>query len=300
MTDIVLSEEEFNRRMEDAILERRPEGCRVEFADRRCNNGIAQPVARFRMEGRAMSPAVALSGLFEKYLRGSSVEELAEAVVRTAMEGLPDQDPDPGFLADFKKVRKRLGMRLVNAGRNRDILETIPWIPLEDLAVTFYVLMPGPASGGGMVQVRDREAENWQVSAGDLYREALKNCPVILPPVCRKLSDFLGYQLEEEEDAMRMLTNERQWYGAAAMLYPGFLASEAGRLGDDLYILPSSVHEVMLLPASDEDPAALAGIVSLANRSDVAEEEFLSDSVYLYRRKEDRIVRAFPPGKSGH
>ena len=85
-------------------------------------------------------------------------------------------------------------------------------------------------------------------------------------------------------------TNTMRMNGAGVILYPGFLKKFAEKMGDDLYILPSSIHEVLLLPASyDVEVEFLKEMVSQINREEVLPEERLSDSVYFYDRKTDRV-----------
>ena len=79
--------------------------------------------------------------------------------------------------------------------------------------------------------------------------------------------------------------------GAACMFYPGVLEDFGKKLGRDFYLLPSSVHEVILVPADETvSKEALWEIVTDINRTQVAEEEILADSVYYYDRKKDRIL----------
>lgn len=95
---------------------------------------------------------------------------------------------------------------------------------------------------------------------------------------------------------MYVLTNEQKLYGAGCMLYEGVLEREAERLGADLYILPSSVHEVMLLPALPDERGALdelRNMVAGINRSDaLLARDVLSDQVFYYDRKKRKLTVA--------
>lgn len=95
---------------------------------------------------------------------------------------------------------------------------------------------------------------------------------------------------------MYVLTNEQKLYGAGCMLYEGVLCREAERIGADLYILPSSVHEVMLLPAVPDTGEALDGLRDLVagiNRSDVlSARDVLSDRVFYYNRRKRELTVA--------
>ena len=80
---------------------------------------------------------------------------------------------------------------------------------------------------------------------------------------------------------MLVLTNNVQLNGAAALFYPGVMDQAAERLGGDFIVLPSSTHEVIMIPADGmTDFRSLEQMVKDINRSQVAPEERLSDHVY--------------------
>ena len=87
-----------------------------------------------------------------------------------------------------------------------------------------------------------------------------------------------------------VLTNSRRYLGAACILYRGVLERFAKKLGENLYILPSSVHEVILLPETKVNSSKnLLRMVMEVNRTQLAPEEVLSDTVYYYDRKSGKI-----------
>ena len=90
---------------------------------------------------------------------------------------------------------------------------------------------------------------------------------------------------------MYVLTNESKLNGAACILYENVLYDFAQKLGADLYILPSSVHEVILLPKlSMFEKDELVNMVKEVNTEGVAADEVLSDHVYEYNRTERLIT----------
>ena len=101
----------------------------------------------------------------------------------------------------------------------------------------------------------------------------------------------MGLGLSEgEQEILYVLTNKQAVHGAAVMLYEGELRKVSDRLGGDLAILPSSLHEVLLAPWTGRaDSRGLREIVRNVNRTEVPDEEQLSDQVYRYILSEDRI-----------
>ena len=96
-----------------------------------------------------------------------------------------------------------------------------------------------------------------------------------------------------ETPEIYIMTNKKGLNGFAAVLYPGALKSAADMAGRDLYVLPSSVHEAILIPAGCFTGAhGLSEMVREVNAACVAEEEVVSDSVYFYDRKEGKLSMA--------
>ena len=89
---------------------------------------------------------------------------------------------------------------------------------------------------------------------------------------------------------MYVLTNTQKLYGAGCMLYPGLLEAISEKLDADLYLLPSSIHEVILLPAESRIcQKELAEMVDSINRTELAADEILSSSVYYYSRTQQAL-----------
>ena len=155
-------------------------------------------------------------------------------------------------------------------------------IEFEDMSAVFFYLLEDPSFGNGMIIVRNTDMERWQKAPGELMEQALRNCASMLPPVFRSLADVLDVFRPADEGNLYLLTNESALYGAAVLLYPGILQEIAEYLGGGFFVLPSSVHEVILLPDHGEEAGDLLEIVTEINHTQVAEEEILTDAVYKY------------------
>jgi hypothetical protein len=104
----------------------------------------------------------------------------------------------------------------------------------------------------------------------------------------------------EEVGGMYVLTNASGSLGAAALFYPDVKEKAAELLGGDYYILPSSVHEVILVPDSADIKAAdLCDMVKQANRTVVDEKDILSDNVYHYSKDDRKLNKVSPDRERG-
>jgi len=180
-----------------------------------------------------------------------------------------------------------------------------PWRQVCNLAlVCYYTVQQSPFYGKASILVKNEHLQKWDITDKELFAEAIVNTPVRYPVsiepieelIFRNWADEKKERLLEELKADRIqiplfvLSNRQRMQGAVCMFYPGVLRKFAGRIGRNLYILPSSVHEVLLLPdQGDKDSQELLQMVTEINENCVADCEILADSVYYYRRETDRI-----------
>lgn len=190
----------------------------------------------------------------------------------------------------------------------------IPFREVPELGlVRSYVLVPETEEGkipAGFLRVSEPLMQLWHVDETTLSEAASENRSRFSPPCCMPMESLM-HQIREtfpeaEADSNQLseliyvLTNREQYLGAAAMLTPGTLASLSRELESPLlYIIPSSIHEVLLIPGSAWiHPRELRSLLRHVNRTEVIEEERLCDEVFCYLGPEDRLfVAGEPRGK---
>lgn len=254
----------------------------ITFREVRKNNGIFRNACTVRIDDAQVAPTVYLEPYYDHYLHGETVSESAENILNYCRSKTPGITFPDDFFRDYDTVSGRLGVKLIGTKRNREMLGDIPHIEYEDLSAVIYYLLEDPAFGNGMIIVRNSDMERWKMTPETLYRDALENCGRMLPPVFRPLSEVLDIFQCAGEGNLYLLTNDSALYGAAVILYPGLLEEVSEYIGGKYFILPSSVHEVILLPDSGEEPQELLSIVTEINHTQVAEEDILTDAVYSF------------------
>lgn len=248
--------------------------------------------------GDNVSPAMNLELFYEEYRRGTNMGSIARQVIALYMEEGRSGNYDVSFFTDYEQARGHLVCHLVNYERNRDILEHIPYTRFFDLAVVYFYEMEGGASGKFFILVRDKHIESWGIDLCQLHETAVDNTRRKHPYQLKKLPQLYeetdGEQLlfsldeamcGEEMLPMYVLTNEDLCFGAVNICFPDLLRVIRRQVGGDFYILPSSIHECIILPDSSwgKAPAeSMQGIVREINAKYVAAEEVLGDSVYHY------------------
>lgn len=166
-----------------------------------------------------------------------------------------------------------------------------------DLAVVYRVIVAENGSETCSFAVKNVICKKYGISGDELESAARRNTEgkgFQMWPIASIIAEAAGVQEEDCEGNIPMwvFSNDRRNYGAAVMLYEGYFDKLARRIESDLYILPSSIHEVIAVPDNGMDKDELRAIVRMINSREVPEDEVLSENVYRYCRKEKRLVIA--------
>lgn len=209
---------------------------------------------------------------------------------------------DPSAFTDYFRIKSLLHGRLINTEKNAEFLKRAPHREFLDLSLVYCVTIFFPGSSGGIcMQVMDGQAELWKVSEQDMFAQAMENMEKFDKSSIVAMSDLFADTPAcipeaslENPFPMYILTNQRRFHGAVQMLNGKALEKAAILLGQDFFILPSSVHETILVPAEETAaiPKDLAAVVREVNEKEVLEEEFLSGHVYRYRAADREITIA--------
>ena len=193
---------------------------------------------------------------------------------------------------------------VVNREKNREYLQKIPWRTFLDLAVIYRFVGFLPGTSGYGVIVDDDMMKEMNMTEPELYQLAMKNMNLLTPVYWAKLAEEMKKIMPREitlsvkrgffDLPLYLLTNSVHLFGASAMLCQEKIAEVAAIFQQDLYVLPSSVHEILLLPADFIPLSKVRQVVKEVNDNIVEKEEWLSDQVYLYCREKGEI-EILPP-----
>ena len=277
------------------------------------NNGTRFTGMTIRTEESNVAPTIYLEGMFERYKAGDAAVPVIVSEIISVYESHKVTMPfDASMVTDFSACQGKICFKLVNADRNKELLADAPhMIVCDDLAVLYYILVSNDGSGTATITVRNNMFDLWGVSEEDLFNIALINTQRLfrgsVMSMASVMMELLSDRMDEEntkefydmvvsdEDMVPMYvcTNTQKINGAGVILYKDLLKEFAERVGSDFYILPSSVHETLLVPVSKEMQIEyLRSMVREVNATQVAPEEVLSDNVYIYRREDDKISLA--------
>lgn len=281
---------EFAQKARDAIAKELGEEYRVELREVRKNNGVVLHGLLILNNTENIIPTIYLETFHMAYEEGVPLGEVLRRILEIYREETPGENINMDFFRHFCSVKDRICYRLIRRQGNEELLEDIPYVEFLDLAICFYYAYSGRVLGEGTILIHNSHMEMWGVNTRELMRLATENTPRLFPgklspmtEVLKEVMDVGGKSDFEQEIPMTVLTNVRRTQGAACILYPGMLERIAEKTGKSFYIIPSSIHEVILLEKTGEEvPAELKEMICEVNKTQVAAEEVLSDNLYFY------------------
>lgn len=318
---------EFLIQVRDGVKELMEKGTCVKVQKILKNNGKEMEALTIIVEGSNVSPTICLEPFYTEYETGKSLGEIIQEIYILYCENEKQLHFDFDIFSEYEHVRDRIVFKLINTKANRKLLRDVPHIPFLDLSIVFYCIFDNEYMGTATAMIHNIHMNMWEVTKEQLYEAAKENTPKLLGCELREMNDLLheillsdirktvcensdGYDHEEEvvdadevaaslmknmetmrqQISMYVLTNKRRVNGAASILYGDLIRDFANILKQDLFIIPSSVHEVILVPAEDTiETQELNEMVRSVNATDLKEIDILSDHVYYYSRQTDKI-----------
>lgn len=277
------------------------------------NNSLELDSLVVLKEGKSIAPNIYLEPYYDSYLEGTALEELAERLC-TIYRHCSIPAVNENFTYSLLEMKSFIFYRLVSFSRNQKLLTTVPHMRYLDLAITFHCLVRNDDEGIGTIRITNEHVELWNIALVDLMELAVTNTERLFPATIKSMEEVIGGLLEgdfpqedysgedisltwtkdsEPMNTMKMyiLTNQKGINGASCLLYKEVIKAFAKQLDSDLYILPSSIHEIILLPYdSSYSKASLAKMVKEINSTQVPCEEVLSDNVYRYSMQDNKII----------
>ena len=240
-----------------------------------------------------------LKDYFRAYEDGIPYHDVLEKAVQNIDENLVKvPEVDLHIISDYEKIKERLSIEVVSAERNMEHLENVPHKLMEDMAIIYKINLDLGHNEAGTVLVNNHLLGMYGVSAEELHADAEKNSAIIKPIVLKGMAEMMCAMMSPEEqefyglsnmgrdEIMYVATVPDKMKGAGVLAYEGFMDYATKKLGGDFFVLPSSVHEIILV--KDDGARSyhdLKSMVETVNATEVLPEDQLTNSVYHYDSK---------------
>ncbi|MCR4739838.1 MAG: DUF5688 family protein [Lachnospiraceae bacterium] len=275
------------------------------------NNGVCLTGLTIIRENSNLSPTVYINELYDEYINGNmSIVGIAATIMDTYEHNRISENVDMSFFLKYESVKSMLYCKLINLESNRELLSEVPHEVFLDLAIVPYCLLRKEdidTGGTASILIRNSHVKNWGISRKEVLKDAMANTREKqgsqITDMKTVLKDITGMIIPDDCD-MYVMTGKNKVNGAISMTDTDALMRFAGKIKKDLFIIPSSIHEVILVPTdSDEDMDTMNEMVVSVNDTEVAREEILSDHVYYFSKEygygDDPGVKKAEPGVIG-
>lgn len=259
-----------------------------------------------------------LEDLFRQYEAGSTLMEIATNILNHNKNNslLTDTSiigPFISHLSSYDYIKNHLSIRLLNFNNNRKYLADKvfkPFLELNDtfeFALSLCLHIPESTEEHGIIAVTHQLRKMWSdVTDEELFETALINtesyCGCKISSMLEVLTNLTKEADVKESDVldainnisseptMFVMTNNISLHGATTILYRTKLKSFANEKECDFYVIPSSIHEIILIPDDGNvDTKEIEKIIAEVNRTAVSKSEFLSNQLLYYSRSDDTI-----------
>lgn len=270
------------------------------------NNGKVKKGMLMEAPGINISPTIYLEEFYERFSKGESLDTIVEDILNFYQTIRCDKSWNASKIERYDSIRDKIVFKLIHTEKNKELLEGIPHMEMLDLSIVFYALLDMNQQGTATMTVCNQHLQSWNVTKEELFSLACENVKRLLPAqlftVQQAVDEILHSASGERKnllegaqkadgDFMYVLSNPIRSLGAACIAYPEVLDMAGKILEDDYYVLPSSVHEVVLVPESKGmAPDEMDAMVVEINETQVEEEEILSNHAYIYERKSRRLT----------
>lgn len=310
----MLNLQEFQEYVQMNLKDSLPEEYRditIEMKQVQKNNGLELNAIIVKSNESNIAPQIYMEGFFQEYQEGIEMDEILNKIGKIAVEYVEPPEELRSVAEDFKDfdyVKDRVVMAVVNTEKNGELLSDAPHRQREDLSIIYKVMTGGNREGIATITIHNDHMKYWNTTEGELHELAVNNTKELLPITTQSMTEVMREMFADDgmpdemiesmfeegpvNERMYVISNSQKVNGAVGMFDDTALSNLANKLGTDLFILPSSVHECIAVSTDMGTPKTLAEMVQEINGSQVATEEQLSDHVYRFDAKSKTLSLA--------
>ncbi|MDE7340271.1 MAG: hypothetical protein K2N80_06850 [Lachnospiraceae bacterium] len=305
--------EQFGDKICSALKELMGTGYEIVFREVTKNNGVRLHGVIITGKGSNVSPTIYIDELYEEYEAGRAFGDIVYDILCVYKKNAKEINMDMEFFTQYARAKSRILYKLIHRESNQELLKEIPYVAWQDLVIVFYYAFEDERFGKATILIKNSHMAMWGIDVPALYETAKTNMLRIKPeemlPIGQLIQEFMERKLYHngtEKDAkmlegidtamarssmMYVLSNCDRVFGASALLYSGSMKALAGKLNKNLIILPSSVHEVILVPDDGmTEREFYKEMVKEVNDTQVDPEERLSYNIYYYDRVLEKVT----------
>ena len=276
------------------------------------NNGVSLWNISIKEKRSIVAPSIYLEEYYERYLTDiCDIKTIAGEIVEIFKNHKNDIEFDINCFKNFEIIKDNIRCKLINTEKNCSFLEGVPHIEFLDLSIIFYCLFKETSIYTQSCTIQNIHLDLWNIDIEELFNIAKENTVKYCGFQIKSMNQIVGEMLykdfcddniteenfeefmekDEAKTPMYVLTNNQKMFGAVCILYKNILKKFSDILENDFFIIPSSIHEVILIPyQSCEDVEKYNEMVQEVNNTSVMEEDRLADHIYLYKSELNQVI----------
>lgn len=281
-----MTKENFAEELRSKLPEYMPDRYKnLTFSEKKTNKNNGVELTGILVDdGSGCAPAIYIDEMYYSFCNKPDFEKIIRNLAETIVDVMDSKPDTDNILKKIKEGFTYVIPKLINAEKNKELLKTCPHRMFLDLAVVYEIML----GTNQFILIRNEMSDYHGMTEDELYDLAVENIrnQKQFITLSQMFEDIVGEEADMEEFPMLILKTKYETHGAAIMLCEDVLSEASEKFQSDLYILPSSIHEIIAIPVDfGEDVAGLKNLVNSVNQTEVTPEEFLSDSVYFFDRK---------------
>lgn len=285
-----MTKENFTEELRNRLPEYMPDRYKnLTFSEKKTNkNNEIELTGILADDGSGCTPTIYIDKMYDNFCDKPDFEKIIRNLAETIVDVMDNKPNTDNILKKIKEGFSHVIPKLINAEKNRELLKTCPHRMFLDLAVV-YEIMPGTNQ---FILIRNEMFDYHGMTEDELYDLAVENIrnQKQLVTLSQMFEGIVGEEADLDEFPMLIVRTKCETHGAGIMLCEDVLSEVAEKFQSNLYILPSSIHEIIAIPTDfEDDVAGLKALVNSVNQTEITPEEFLSNSVYFFDRKTKRL-----------
>lgn len=296
--------DEFVTNVKDLVSIRMGEGYEVVTEEILKNNSCLFTgliIREINDEEYKIAPTLYLESWYSQYKKEGNIDKVVDGLIETYYQCNKYRFEFNKECIERDKITDKVFYRIVNYENNKLMLEGSPYIPYLDLAITFHCLCSDSEKHINSFRVTNSILRTWNYTIDDMFQFANNNMNRLFPGKLCNMGDMISEMMGvhdsnadiDTEVEFYILTNKQSINGAAALLYTTKIQELSQRYDSDILILPSSIHELLLIPIiMDVDFDYFRNLVNEVNQLIVDPEERLSDNIYVFSKEDGNVTIA--------
>ena len=259
------------------------------------------------LPGEQAAPTIYLEALAEQVERGMPLDTAMKQIAQIQLENYSRVPLNISMLENYEAVRPMLAVQMCDPETNQEYLKGKPYTSCGELAAYYRIQVAADEEGTASVAVTESMMQMWGITKEQLHKDAMQAAHARSPVCLYDMEEVMAesifsvkpenlFNREEPLDIgmipIYILTNQEKLNGASVSVQEGVLEKVAELLGINFYVLPSSIHELLILPDNGSmQLSELEAMVREVNATQVAPEDRLSDKVQYYDRETKLLQR---------